>query len=161
MRFKGPLMEAILEDRKTVTRRLVLPSHNGVCPWKVGRVYMATNRPRFEASGRKSNAKGKWDSIPIRIVSTRKERLSDIVSARPWDYTEAFMEGFEWERKDGARELSPNSKFFIAWGSIHGWPDGDPEVWRVEFTKAPKSWKREPRRVLNSKLRLASRAHGV
>src|SRR3990167_9747812 len=86
MRFKTELLQAIRDGRKTVTRRLVKTEE---CPYKIGRIYQATNRPRFEASGMKSNATGGWFSLPIKIVSVRKERLSDI------NEEEAVLEGFE------------------------------------------------------------------
>ena len=41
MRFNGPLMLSIREDRKTVTRRIVVPGKP--CAYKVGRVYVATS----------------------------------------------------------------------------------------------------------------------
>lgn len=126
MRFKGPMMEAIRDGRKTVTRRLVVPGKP--CLYQVGRVYIATDRPRFKAT-----AKVGWDSIPIRIVSVRRENLSDIYRSED----EAVREGFlPWIG------LSPRDQFLIAWGSIHGWPTEDPEVWRIEFTRAPPGWKR-------------------
>jgi len=131
MRFKTELLEAIRDGRKTVTRRLVKTEE---CTYKVGRFYSATNRPRFEASGMKSNATGGWFSLPIKIVSVRKERLSDITEE------EAVLEGF---RADSS--IPPHYAFLVLWGAIHKWDGGDrgsnPEVWRIKFQRVPESWK--------------------
>ena len=131
MRFKTELLEAIRDGRKTVTRRLVKTEE---CPYKVGRVYSATNRMRFEASGTNANATGGWFSLPIKIVSVRRERLSDITEE------EAVREGF---RADSS--IPPHYAFLVLWGAIHKWDGGEhasnPEVWRIKFQRVPESWK--------------------
>ena len=127
MRFKTELLEAIRDGRKTVTRRLVRTEK---CPYKVGRIYSATNRPRWTASGTKSNASGGWFSVPIKIVSTREELLSWITEE------DAIMEGKVPQAGMTAREL-----FFWTWGGIHGYDGTNPKVWRIEFQRVPESWK--------------------
>jgi hypothetical protein len=136
MRFKTPLMEAIRDGRKTVTRRVVqFHMVDGVltakpCMYKVGRVYMASDRPRFKKTT-------EFLRIPIRIVSVEREHLSQVTRA------EAMKEGFiENVDPNSTWGLSSNAQFLIAWGSIHGWPEGDTEVWRIEFTRVPPGWKR-------------------
>jgi len=52
-----------------------------------------------------------------------------------------LMEAIPEGRKTVTRR--PVDQFLIAWGSIYGWPIGDPEVWRIEFTLAPESWRRD------------------
>ena len=128
MRFKGFMLDAIENGTKTVTRRLV---RTDKCPYAVGRIYSATNRPRWTASGTKSNAKGGWKAIPIKIVSIRREFLY-------MTEDEAKMEGFSEQPGITAKD-----KFYMVWGAIHGvvgfekdWPD----VWRIEFKRVPESW---------------------
>ena len=131
MRFKTELLEAIRDGRKTVTRRLIKTEE---CTYKIGRIYQATNRPNWLASGTKSNAKAGWFSLPIKIVSVRKERLSDITEA------DAIREGFREGSSIRARDM-----FLVLWGAIHHWDGGElgsnPEVWRIEFQRVPESWK--------------------
>ena len=127
MRFKTDLLEAIRDGRKTVTRRVVKTEK---CPYTVGRIYAATNRPRWTASGTRSNSSGGWFTLPIKIVSIRKERLADITEE------DAGREGLVAQSGFTSREL-----FFWRWGQIHG-HDGDvPYVWRIEFQRVPESWK--------------------
>src|SRR3990170_1044273 len=110
MRFKTELLEAIRDGRKTVTRRLIKTEE---CTYKIGRIYQATNRPNWLASGTKSNAKAGWFSLPIKIVSVRKERLSDITEE------EAVREGFREDSSIRARDM-----FLVLWGAIHHWDGG-------------------------------------
>ena len=124
------MLDAIENGTKTVTRRLIKTEK---CPYTVGRIYQATNRPRWTASGTKSNAKGGWRSIPIKIVSIQKEKLWDITDA------DATHEGFSgmFSPKIRARE-----QFFWIWGAIHGTDvPMNVEVWRIEFKRVPESWK--------------------
>ena len=134
MRFKTELLEAIRDGRKTVTRRLVKTEE---CPYKIGRIYQATNRPRFEASGMKANSTGGWFSLPIKIVSIRKEYVGEITES------EAVREGFEQHAIDYRVSLSARDRFLILWGKIHGYDFNAPnsEVWRIEFQRVPESWK--------------------
>ena|SRR3990167_6048306 len=127
MRFKGFMLDAIQNGMKTVTRRVV---RSDKCPYIIGRVYRATNRPSHFIAGTKSNAKGDWKSIPIKIVDISREYLH-------MTEEEANLEGFH---EQGG--LSAKDKFFIVWGAIHGIPFGKPiqEVWRIEFKRVPESW---------------------
>lgn len=131
MRFKTELLEAIRDGRKTVTRRVV---KTGECTYKVGRIYQATNRPRFEASGVKANSTKGWFSLPIKITLVTDEWLSWMT------LSEARLEGLENETEEGLNALS---RFFILWGQIHGmdWTTMDTKVWRIEFQRVPESWK--------------------
>ena len=126
MRFKTELLDAIRDGRKTVTRRL---RRTETCPYKLGKIYSATNRPRWTASGTKTNASGGWYSLPIKIVSVRMEVLGDITEE------EAEKEGLD------ASFISARDKFLIVWGTIHGYESGfNPNVWRIEFQRVPESW---------------------
>ena len=128
MRFKTELLSAIRDGRKTVTRRL---ARTEKCPYKIGKIYSATNRPRWTASGTKSNASGGWYSLPIKIVSVREECLGRITEE------EAVKEGLE-----SVGSISARDEFLITWGSIHGYDGGfNPVVWRIEFQRVPESWK--------------------
>ena len=127
MRFKTYLLEAIRDNRKTVTRRLVRTTE---CPYKVGNIYSATNRPRWTAARTKSNSNGGWFSVPIKIVDIRHETLLDI------NEDDARREGML--RQDN---LSARERFFWTWGAIHGFDGQNPDVWRIEFKPVPESWK--------------------
>ena len=134
MRFKTELLQAIRDGRKTVTRRLVKTEE---CTYKIGRIYQATNRPRFEASGMKANVTGGWFSLPIKIVSVRRGRVGDITE------DDAEKEGFEPHTVDYGACLSARDQFLILWGKIHGYdfPAPNPEIWRIEFQRVPESWR--------------------
>jgi len=131
VRFKGYMLDAIEKGDKTVTRRPVRDFRKE-CPYKVGRTYSATDRPRFYSAGMKSNAKGGWRAIPIKVVSVRKERLCNITEE------EAEMEGLRMDHGFTARDF-----FLNLWGALYGplvTGQEDPDVWRIEFKRVPESW---------------------
>ena len=134
MQFHARLLDAILDGRKTVTRRLVRFDRNLIrpCQYTTSRIYTATDRPRW-ARGATNESKG-WRSVPIKVESIYSILLSEI------DEREAEREGFEAIPTG----LSARDQFLILWGKLHGFDpkNPDPMVWRIEFARVPESWRK-------------------
>ena len=135
MQFQPRLMDAILDGRKTVTRRMVRLDKTGEAkpsPYRIGNVYQATDRPRW-ARGATNESKG-WRSVPIMVESIYSILLSEI------DEREARREGFE----GFPTRFSARDQFLILWGKLHGFDpkNPDPMVWRIEFACVPESWRK-------------------
>jgi len=136
MQFQPRLMDAILDGRKTVTRRMVRLDKTGEAkpsPYRIGNVYQATDRPRW-ARGATNESEG-WRSVSVKVVSIRPELLSEI------DEREAVREGFV----AAPTGLSARDQFLILWGKFHGLDPEDPDcvVWRIEFARVPGSWRKK------------------
>src|SRR3972149_5252658 len=134
MQFLPRLLDAILDGRKTVTRRLVRFDRDKAvvpCQYRTPRVYTATDRPRW-ARGATNESQG-WRSVSIKVGSVRHELLSEI------DEREAKREGFEMFPTG----LSARDQFLILWGKIHGFApkNPDPRGWRIEFARGPEAWR--------------------
>jgi hypothetical protein len=109
--FKPELAEAVLEGRKTVTRRLVR-TDNPRSPWSPERAPQLVGRRRAVVPGR-----GKHGIGFVTVRNVRRERNFDPLNLTS---TGARLEGF----------ASPED-MLAAWASL-----GNPvpaDVWRVEF----------------------------
>lgn len=116
MIFRPELAQAVLDGRKTVTRRLCSdnprsPWWREICAFQVGRDYAVQAKRGTPAIGR------------VRVVDVRRETLIPMVGRRGPD--EAALEGFESAHA-----------FRLAWVEINGRWDVLAEVWRVEFERA-------------------------
>lgn len=114
MIFRPELAEAVLEGRKTVTRRLCSenprsPWWSEVCALEVGRDYAAQAKRGTPAIAR------------IRIVDVHRETLLGMGHGPPGN-REARREGF-----------GSLAEFQEAWIEINGRWDPLAEVWRVAF----------------------------
>lgn len=110
MKFLPELLTAIIEGRKTVTRRA------GPLKYKVGRIYVATDRLRFAKKGH-----AKWRRVKIQIRSHTTVGLTDITEM------DAMREGL---RPRGA--ITARDQFLLIWGRLHG-SDPTAIVDRYEF----------------------------
>ena len=113
MNFRPELAQAVLDGRKTVTRRLVSP--NPRSPWFEGGCSLKVDHTYAVCPGRGKNAIGR-----ARIVGVRREPLGWLSD------DEAQCEGF------------PHAMAFAeAWGEINGGYYRDQLVWRVEIAAVP------------------------
>jgi hypothetical protein len=122
--FRPELAQAILDGRKTVTRRLV--SDKPRSPWFRERCTLKVDHSYAVCPGRGKPAIGR-----VRVVSTHLERLGDVFgeTAAPDDnppdsMREAIAEGF----------TESVQAFKETWTAINGGYDPEALVWRVEFT---------------------------
>jgi hypothetical protein len=107
--FRPALAQAVVDGRKTVTRRVA--SENPRSPWSKDRCGMRVGRSYAVCPGR-----GKPSIGRVTITSTAIERLGYL------DDAEARREGF-----DSAAE------FVETFEALHGPYDPSVLVWRVEF----------------------------
>lgn len=155
--FKGEMVRAILDGRKTMTRRI---AKSGKCAFgKVGdRLWVRESfliKPNGEfyykaddpiCNGWNDNGKSiSWkpsihmpreaSRITLEITGVRIERLKDITED---DARAEGVEIFRNYRKDSQHWMnSARDSFMTLWQSIHGdetW-DFDPFVWVVEFRR--------------------------
>lgn len=156
--FSPPMVRAILEGRKTQTRRVVKPGReNNACPlgdigdhlWvrekhcrtdKIGCVqYFATDRlgvPMIEPGWRPSIHMPRWAArITLEITGLRIERLTSITNE------DAIAEGVSKDQAamcDGYDAFDGSKAAFAAiWESIYGLGSyiANPLVWVVSFQK--------------------------
>lgn len=159
--FSGPMVRAILEGRKTQTRRIIKPqpSCDQVnecifrCPYGApgDRLWVRETWARelwsagMDISSRLFYAADGHENIPIRWRPSIHMRRSDsritleIVSVR----VERLNDITHWDAKAEGVECLPNytaapvDDFRELWDSINGrgsW-DSNPWVWRIEFKK--------------------------
>jgi hypothetical protein len=142
MIFKPELAQAILDGRKTQTRRLVTGNTKWDSPQKdrVVHVSYPTHWTKWEVGkdyavcpGRGKKAVGR-----IRITGIRRERLKQI------SHNDAVAEGCKplqlANGELGTRYVSAVPPFMILWDSIHTkpgtrWAD-NPDVWVLDFEPA-------------------------
>ncbi len=117
MNFRPELAQAVLDGRKTVTRRRM--SSNPRSPWwRGGCSLRVTHSPTgaFFPTYAVTPGRGKPAIGRVEVLSIGAVRLGDI------DDAEAAREGF-----------AHRGKFIEAWEEINGKYDPDEIVWRVEF----------------------------
>jgi hypothetical protein len=112
MNFRPELAAAVMDGRKTVTRRLV--SLNTRSPWWIKQCALVPGRTYAVCPGRGKNAIGR-----VLVRDVRCEPLGEIGDQ------EAQREGFTTQRD-----------FDDAWVAINGIWDPKALVWRVEFEVA-------------------------
>jgi len=127
--FNVEMVRAILDGRKTVTRRPIKPQpeENTDCPYHTGIGENRKARTLPYRPGETVYVKEDWgveaDRIKLEIVSVRPERLQEI------SREDAKHEGFH---SYGNAQLA----FQACWDSIYAdkypW-DSNPWVWRIEF----------------------------
>jgi len=136
MLFKPKLCEAILEGRKTQTRRVVKlpPDGEVLCSWETGKPsYVWNGRVKWQIDrtyavqpGRGKKAVGR-----IRIIAIRRERLQDIKTS------DIVAEGVFPDESYLGSANRYRHPFVALWVSINTkkgtrWTD-NPEVWVLEF----------------------------
>ncbi len=109
MNFQPELARAVLDGRKTVTRRLV--SDNPRSPWWRARCGLEAGEPFAVCPGRGKHAVGR--GRVIRVSRVALGRLDEV---------EAGREGF-----------ASVAAFERAFAAINGVYDPDAVVWRIEF----------------------------
>ena len=120
--FKADMAQAIIERRKTVTRR------RGKKRWNVGAEHLLYTRPPFAKGGAKPFAKVRivsvvWEMRPMRFSRSIQE-VNPQVAWQGMD-EEARLEGFQsWE------------EFRALYMKINGPSSLDEPAWRVEFELA-------------------------
>ena len=107
--FRPDMAQAILEGRKTVTRR------RGKCRWRVGAIHLIYTRPPFSRNPGKPVAR-------VRIVSVTCEWGVMGGLTREQQEVEARLEGF-----------ATRLEFYDTWYAINGPYSAHDTTWRVEF----------------------------
>jgi hypothetical protein len=110
--FTPSLAQAVLDGRKTVTRRLVSP--NPRSPWASGACRLKVGKTYAVCPGR-----GKHAVARVEITAVRRAPLGHLTR------DEARREGFE-----------SAADFEQAWAAINGGYDPTALVWRVGFRLA-------------------------
>lgn len=162
--FSTPMVQAILEGRKTQTRRICkqdLP-YASTCPYgQVGDVlwvretfaHCGNNTFLYKVNGCEPIPPNKWKPsihmpkkacrIYLKIKSTRVERLQDISTS------DARSEGIKIDPisrtrymnyVDGSTTYNERTSFYSLWEKINGKEslDSNPWVWVVEFERIEK-----------------------
>jgi hypothetical protein len=129
--FTGPLVRAILEGRKTQTRRPLVPQPVGN-PLLDPRVACKLGAPGDRLWVRRRFRSRAHSPALLEIVSRRLERLHHLRRA------DALAEGFE----PSQTSLRPIGWFRETWDSFYaskglGWSD-NPWVWVIEFRVLPR-----------------------
>jgi len=144
--FNAAMVNAILQGRKTQTRRIIEPQPD----YRNGTYYWPKNNTTGYGAGLLKTLPKEWlaafpfklpgdtyiiqsNEAPfkIKITSVRVERLHDISEA------DATAEGIDWD--DGHGRLHPTAKiaFENLWIDIYGTESwhSNPWVWVIEFKK--------------------------
>lgn len=144
--FNGEMVQAILEGRKTQTRRVIDPQP------KVTKEFLRKNGAWVDGLTLSQHVDQAWqdgfiredcpygsqgdrllvqESFWIEITGVRIERLHDISEA------DAIAEGVVQEQISPILKRAARSEFMQLWASIYGWDscESNPFVWVIEFKK--------------------------
>ena len=117
MIFSPKMAQAVLDNRKTVTRRL---THGKPCPYQVGEEYAVRDEDWGEQLGR------------IRIWSVTIEPYGPEML----DVNEAREEGFPSPPRDKGDSVEVLFEpFWQYWDTLHGEGHRDEPVYRIEFER--------------------------